>query len=162
MKFGQLAKLIFSRLKLKLENHRGLSIFARERSKFEGWLKVEMCDILSKYFRDVCPEKERVDVSFSSWGIELKTVNTNLSYKGVIAKTRPITKNTAGVIEDIQKLKKLGHVNKAVLFLVFPAVHDNKDWQIQFQRIRKHLTDIRHCSFKFQDPIPGIIYFGLI
>jgi hypothetical protein len=162
MKFKELADLIFKELKPKLEDHNGLAVFARERSKFEGWLKVELCDSLFRRFKDVCPEKERVDVSFDKWGIELKTVNTNLRYKGVVYKTRPITKNTSGVIEDIEKLQKLKFNNKAVLFLVFPAEHEDKYWQIQLQRIRKHLSDVKHCSFNFKGGIPGIIYFGLI
>lgn len=162
MKFEELADLIFDGLKPKLENHKGLSVFARERSKFEGWLKVELCDSLMKHFNDVCPEKERVDISFDKWGIELKTVNTNLGYKGVVSKTRPITKNTAGVIEDIEKLRKLKFNNKAVLFIVFPSEHDNKNWQIQLERIRKHLSDIKHCSFNFKGGVPALIYFGLV
>ena len=92
MQFNELSNLIFQELKLKLEKHNGLAVFAKERSKFEGWLKVELCDSFLKYFKDVCPEKESVDISFGKWGIELKTLNTNLTYVGVVSKTRPITK----------------------------------------------------------------------
>jgi len=98
MEFKDLANLIFDEIKLKLENNQGLSIFAKERAKFEGWLKVELCDSLSKYFKDVAPERNRFDVTFENWAIELKTVNTNIRYENVKNKTRPITKNTQGVI----------------------------------------------------------------
>ncbi len=67
MEFEKLAELIFSEIKPKLENNQGLSIFAKERAKFEGWLKVELCDSLFKYFKDVTPEKDRVDVTFENW-----------------------------------------------------------------------------------------------
>ena len=74
MEFEDLSNLIFNEIKPKLENNQGLSIFAKERAKFEGWLKVELCNSLSKYFKDVTPEKNRIDVTFENWAIELKTV----------------------------------------------------------------------------------------
>lgn len=46
MEFKDMANLIFNEIKPKLENNQGLSIFAKERAKFEGWLKVELCDSL--------------------------------------------------------------------------------------------------------------------
>ncbi len=162
MEFEDLANLIFNEIKPKLENNQGLSIFAKERAKFEGWLKVELCDNLSKYFKDVAPERNRVDVTFENWAIELKTVNTNIRYKNVKNKTRPITKNTQGVINDIKKLKSIDYTNKAILFVVFPIIHCNKNWQVQLQRISKLLREIKHINFNFKDEIPGVVYFGLI
>jgi len=127
MDFDQLAKIVFDEVKPKLESNRGLSTFAAERAKFEGWLKVELCDSLSKHFGDVMPEKDRIDVTLGDWVIELKTVNTNITFPNVKRKTRPITKNTQGVINDIRKLRSLKLVNKAVLFVVFPVTHENRD-----------------------------------
>jgi len=54
MEFEELSVLIFNEIKPKLETHLGLSLFAKERAKFEGWLKVELCDSLLKHFNDVC------------------------------------------------------------------------------------------------------------
>ena len=96
MEFEDLTNLIFSEIKPKLGNNQGLSLFAKERAKFEGWLKVELCDSLSKYFGDVAPERNRIDITFGNWAIELKTINTNIRYENVKNKTRPITKNTRG------------------------------------------------------------------
>jgi len=162
MEFEDLAKLIFDELKPKLENNQGLSIFAKERAKFEGWLKVELCDSLSKYFKDVAPERNRIDVTFENWSIELKTVNTNIRYENVKNKTRPITKNRQGVINDIEKLKSTDYTNKAILFVVFPITHDNEDWQVQLQRISTSLREMKHVNFNFKDEIPGVVYFGSI
>jgi len=162
MEFEDLANLIFDEIKPKLENNQGLSIFAKERAKFEGWLKVELCNSLSKYFKDVAPERNRIDVTFENWTIELKTVNTNIRYKNVKNKHRPITKNTQGVINDIKKLKSIDYTNKAVLFVVFPIIHSNKNWQVQLQRISKLLREIKHVNFNFKDEIPGVVYFGSI
>jgi hypothetical protein len=166
MEFKDLAKLIFNEIKPKLENSQGLSIFAKERAKFEGWLKVELCDSLSKYFKDVAPERNcypcRIDVTFENWAIELKTVNTNIRYKNVKNKHRPITRNTKGVIDDIEKLKSTGYTNRGVLFVVFPITHSNRNWQVQLQRIFKLLREIKHINFNFKDEIPGVVYFGSI
>jgi len=162
MEFEDLANLIFNEIKPKLENNQGLSIFAKERAKFEGWIKVELCDSLSKYFKDVAPERNRIDVTFENWAIELKTVNTNIRYENVKNKTRPITKNTQGVINDIKKTKSNDYTNRAILFIVFPIIHSNKYWQVQLQRISKLLREIKHVNFNFKDEIPGVVYFGLI
>ena len=162
MEFKDMANLIFNEIKPKLENNQGLSIFAKERAKFEGWLKVELCNSLSKYFKDVAPERNRIDVTFENWAIELKTVNTNIRYENVKSKHRPITKNTQGVINDINKLKSIDYTNKAILFVVFPIIHSNKNWQVQLQRISKLLREIKHVNFNFKDEIPGVVYFGSI
>jgi len=162
MEFAELSKLIFSEIKPKLESNLGLSIFARERAKFEGWMKVELCESLSKYFKDVVPEKHRIDITFEDWAIELKTVNTNIRYENVENKHRPITKNTKGVVDDIGKLRLVDYTNKAVLFVAFPIIHDNKHWQIQLQRISSLLAVIRHVEFSFNNGIHGVIYFGHI
>lgn len=162
IEFEDLAKLIFDEIKPKLENSQGLSIFAKERAKFEGWLKVELCDSLSNCFEDVIPEKNRIDVTFENWAIELKTVNTNIRYKNVKNKIRPIAKNRQGVIDDIKKLKSIDYPNRATLFIVFPITHNNKYWQIQLQRISPSLREIKYVDFNFKDKIPGVIYFGLV
>lgn len=162
MEFAELSKLIFSEIKPKLESNLGLSIFARERAKFEGWMKVELCESLSKYFKDVVPEKHRIDITFEDWAIELKTVNTNIRYENVENKHRPISKNTKGVVDDIGKLRLVDYTNKAVLFVAFPIIHDNKHWQIQLQRISSLLAVIRHVEFSFNNGIHGVIYFGHI
>ena len=163
MKFNELAELIFSGLKPILENSNGLAIFARERAKFEGWLKVELCGIMSKHFKDVTPKKQRVDVCFGDWGIELKTVNTNIRYSGVRTKTRPITKNTQGIINDIDKLLRLDIKNRAILFVTFPIEPNNIYWQKQLKRISNKLTALKMCPFTFKGGvIKGVVYLGLV
>lgn len=162
MLYEKLSDTIFAELKPRLEEHQGLSFFAEERAKFEGWLKVELCDILSNHFDKIFPEKDRIDVTFDNWAIELKTVNTNIRYKNVKNKQRPITKNTQGVINDIEKLRNIPVANKGVLFIVFPIKHANEYWQTQLERINKHLTKLRHAEFSFKQKAPGVIYFGLV
>jgi hypothetical protein len=163
MDFDKLSSLIFAEIVPKLENHKGIFIFAKERAKFEGWLKVELCESLSKYFQNVIPERDRIDITFNDWAIELKTVNTNYRFENTEYKTRPITKNIQGVIEDIEKLKKTSsYSNKAILFIVFPATHNHENWQIHLQKIQEKLKKIRFKEIKFGNNIPGVIYFGLI
>ncbi len=162
MDFDQLARIVFDEMKPKLESNQSLGVFARERAKFEGWLKVELCESLLKHFNDVTPEKNRTDVTFEDWAIELKTPNTNYRFPGVIPKHRPITNNTQGIIDDIQKLRSSNFANKAVLFVVFPAVHGHPDWQNQLSRITRLLSRLEYEQFRFKGDIPGIIYFGSV
>ena len=98
----------------RIQASKGLGVFAKRRAKFEGWLKVELIDILCKNGVDgVVPEAGRIDVSFDDVAIELKTVNTN--YRDGIAENlvRPITKNIRGVIKDIDNHRG----NKSKVFL---------------------------------------------
>ena len=163
MNFNNLQGLIMKELRDKIENHKGLTIFAKNRAKFEGWLKVELVNILQKQCPDVEPEKELVDISFKDWLIELKTVNTNYKYKGVPYKTRPITENVKGVIEDIKQLRKKKSANKAVLFIVFPVDQNSGYWQKHLEKIDSNLSACISETFKFNNSdIPGIIYLGLV
>ena len=162
MDTDKLISIVFKSLKEKLEESNGLGIFAKERSKFEGWLKVELCDTLSKHSKDIFPEKGRVDIVFDNWLIELKTVNTNYRYKNVENKHRPITKNVSNVIEDILALKKHTNKKKAVIFVTFPVEHNNPDWQKHLLRMKKHLSTLEHVEFKFVGGFPGVLYFGLV
>jgi hypothetical protein len=158
----QIYELILSDLVPKIEAHAGLSVFARERAKFEGWFKVELLSTLTKKCKDVVPEKDRVDICLEDWAIELKTVNTNITYPGVKTKTRPITRNTDAVIKDIEKLKRLKTRNSAVSFIVFPIEPDNKDWAVQLNRIKLHTKEMRSHPFKFSTGIPAVLYFALV
>ena len=162
MEFLEIKKILLYKLKPKLENNSGLAIFAKERAKFEGWLKVELIEILSDYFSDVIPENNRIDLTFGEWAIELKTINTNIRYKNVKNKHRPITKNVKGIISDINNLKSSSFFRKGVLFIVFPSEHKNVNWQIHLNKIKKFLNKIEYIQFMFLNKIPGIIYFGEI
>jgi len=167
MKFEVLADIIFEKLKPKMETNRGLSIFAKNRAKFEGWLKVELCEILSEYSVHVIPEKstalkKKIDVIFQDWAIQLKTINTNYRYRGVEKKTRPITMNVQGVIDGIGILNSTEFDKKGVMFVVFPAEHGHRFWQEHYQKIGTFSKEIKYASFFFKDDIPGVIYFCLI
>jgi hypothetical protein len=60
-------------------------------------------------------------------------VSTNYRFENVEDKSRPITMNIQGVINDIKKLKSSSYANKAILFIAFPAIHNHKDWQIHLK-----------------------------
>jgi len=158
--FDKVAEIIFDEIVPRLENRVGVGIFARERAKFEGWLKVEVCESLLKHYPTVIPEKDRIDVTFDDWAIELKTVNTNYQYQKVTKKRVRITDEINEVIDDINKLQEKTYTNKAILFVVFPTTHCNKKWQYHLTKIRKRLKNIRHREFKFANGVPGVIYFG--
>lgn len=167
MNFTELSKIILESLSNRLTKSFGLSVFAKERAKFEGWLKVEVCDILlCNNINNVVPEKHRIDIMCDGWAIELKTANTNYRYSNVVNKHRPITKNVQGVIDDIEQLRKsskLAGVKKAVLFVVFPVSHLKSEWQEHLNKIKQYLSnEIVYKSFMFNNGVKGVIYLGQV
>ena len=165
MTFNELSKLIFEPLAKRIESEKSLGIFARGRSKFEGWLKVAVCSLLVEGgIENVIPEQDRIDVKCDGWAIELKTTNTSYRYSNVITKTKTITKNIQGIINDIEALRastNLVGTKKAVLFVVFPVTHDKLDWQEHLAKVKESLgSNIVHHSFKFNNGIDGMIYLG--
>lgn len=166
-----LRRFIFSKLKPELESRKGLFIFAQQRAKFEGWLKVELCDLLSERFDNVKPEhsitkKKRVDITFEDWALELKTINTSYEHDFVQTKGRPITLNIRGVIKDAKKLKNLKKIRqRAVLFLVFPLSADNKEWDGHVKKLSQHLNKLKMATFYFtyeREKIEGALYFATV
>lgn len=167
LEFIKIKEIIFNELKPKLESNKGLAIFARQKAKFEGWLKVELVEILSNYFYDISPENNRIDITFKDkvnkdWAIELKTINTNMRYENVIGKIRPTTLNIKDAIHDIEKLKLTTYVNKVILFIAFPAENKNQKWQMHLNKIKNKLKQIEYMEFYFSNKIPGVIYLGKI
>ncbi len=59
-----LVEFIFNELVNKIEANKGLALFASRRAKFEGWLKLELCDSLLKISHNVVPEKDYIDIVF--------------------------------------------------------------------------------------------------
>ena len=55
--FKQALQTILDDLKTKLESNRGIQVFVENRDKFEGWVKVEIVDILyNKITKNIVPE----------------------------------------------------------------------------------------------------------
>jgi len=152
----------------RISNTQALATFAKRRSKFEGWLKVELIDVLIRNGFNALPEVGFIDVSFGHVAIELKTVNTNIRYTnaGVIDTIRPITKNVQSVVKDIEKLRTNADTDlkdKFVVFVVFPIEHDNTNWQVQLKRITDNLEDVIYQEFRFfSGDVPGVIYYGKV
>ena len=165
MEFNALADIIFKGLARCISEHEGLEVFAVERAKFEGWVKVELVRILRRYFEEVIPEGEGIDVVAGDWAIEIKTVNTNYAHPLVKKKHRPITKNIKRILKDIEKLRKnTKFKNKAILFIVFPLPEDSLDkwWLKHLSKIRGKLRDLVSHKFTFRNNVPGIIYLGKV
>lgn len=163
IEFEEVSEYLFKEIKTKVQNNKGLNVFAEERAKFEGWLKVEICNSLHDKVENLIPEKSFIDITFKDWAIELKTFSTNYKHPIVTPKSRPITDNVDGVIKDIKDLKDKHseYKNKAILFVVFPIEQDNQSWKKHLSRITE-LVKLSHEDFKFNNGVPGIIYFGLI
>lgn len=157
-----LLNITFDNLISKIQANIGLNQFVLERSKFEGWLKVELIDTLCKNQIVAKPEVNRIDVSFKNTAIELKTINTNYRLDNVANKTRPITKNINGVLKDIWDLKKQPIENKFVIFIVFPLDAQSKKWKIHLEKIRLELKELVWKDFHFENGVPSTIYVGKV
>jgi len=167
MKVQKLIDHTAEELVRRIQASEGLAVFAKRRAKFEGWLKVELIDILLKSgVKNVVPEAELVDVSFDDVAIELKTLNT--SYRDGIAerKLRPITLNVKSVIDDIEKHRrgKSRHQFKYVIFIVFPLWEGHPKWDVHLNSIEKALCN--KCQphfFRFgisEENVSGCLYYG--
>ncbi len=163
MTFEQLWNILEREIPSKINQHNGLTFFIKNRAKFEGWLKVELCDILSKHTNDITPEKDRIDVVFNEWALELKTSNTNYRYEDIQNKHKPITKNVANIIKDITDLRNnQKYSNKAVIFIIFPLSKTTKDWQQHLKKIENELKELKEKEFCFKNKTNAILYCGLI
>lgn len=162
MKAEELKEATVNDLIKKINNNIGLNQFAIERSKFEGWLKVELIDSLMKNQIIAKPEVSRVDVSFENTAIELKTINTNYRFDNVKNKTRPITKNIDGILKDITDLKKNEVENRFVVFIVFPVDFSKPEWLFHLKKVEDKLLELTFKEFEFNNGIPAIIYYGKI
>jgi hypothetical protein len=117
----------------------------RQRAKFEGWLKVELGALLESKGVSVRLEEtlpltsSRADIRADfvpgePTFIMLKTVNTNYRFTGVESLTRPITKNIAGVVEDLSKLRAgVEGPSILVVFPVFPLHADDEARRIAWE-----------------------------
>ncbi|MBK9153981.1 MAG: hypothetical protein IPM25_07145 [Chloracidobacterium sp.] len=146
----------------RISRSAALGVFAKRRAKFEGWLKVELVDILISKGYDAIPEQGLIDVTFRDVAIELKTVNTN--YRDGIAENtiRPITMNINAVVHDINNLRLNPVETKFVIFIVFPSI-DNDRWRRHLQRVNDALG--RACCgkhFRFKSGVAGTIYYGQV
>ena len=166
MEFDKLTSLVLDGLTLKLESHQGLNAFTRERSSFEGWLKVELCSVLLESGLDPTPDTNKVDIACGDWGIDIRTVSTNIPHEQVRSVKRSLTKNVEMLIKDIWKLtnpgKSVSFPKRALLFVVSPLTHDNERWQsIHLGQITSELSRLEHQTFQFESGVPGVLYFGL-
>ncbi len=163
MTFQELWNILEKEVPNKISQHNGLNFFIKNRAKFEGWFKVELCDILSKYTNNITPEKDRIDVVFDDWALELKTSNTNYRYENVKNKTRPITKNITSIIKDIIDLKHNTNYNKkAVVFIIFPLSKNTRDWDKHILKIKNELVELKEKEFYFKSGTSAILYCGLV
>lgn len=160
MEIKILQNLIEEILIPKIQRSKALERFTHTRAKFEGWLKVEIIEMLIEKGYDALPEINTIDVSFPNVGIELKTTNTNYRYAGVLNKNKAIKKNRESILDDIESLMYSTFKFKYVVFLVFPVEHDHPSWQSHLNIIKPYLSDIRYSQFKILNGHSMVFYIG--
>lgn len=123
-----------------------LAIAMRQRAKFEGWLKFELAahaelqgaiEVQVEASADDS-SNSRADLTFiyadERYDVELKTCNTNWRMRGILDKTRPITKNVASVIKDARKLRHCSG-RGVVAACIFPVEVGDMRWVNYLSRI---------------------------
>ncbi len=143
-----------------LEQHRSLlAVAVRQRAKFEGWLKFELAQYAEQQgasaveVETVSESGARSDLSFiydgQRYDVELKTPNTNWRMNGVLARTRPITKNIASIVIDGKKLLRCPGQG-IVAFCLFPIASGDGKWIRYLNRIGLELgvdlSESQHTS----------------
>ncbi len=162
MNADQIWKIISIELPKKIKENPGLNAFVNNRAKFEGWLKVEISNILSQY-GIVVPEQDKIDIVFDQIiAIELKTPNTNYRYMGIMNKGKPITDNINSIIKDINTLQTTSYPQKTVLFIAFPLELPNKRWEKHLNKITSKLQKYYSVEIVFENGKKGMLYFGII
>ena len=139
-----------------------ITIALRQRAKFEGWLKFELAAYAEQNgatrveveaSKESSQTHERSDITFYlqdvRYDLELKTPNTNWRSGGIETKTRPITKNIAGIVQDVKKLQySVGQ--GIVAFVLFPIPPRDDRWVHYLRRIAGEtgvpLSERQHCS----------------
>ena len=140
-----------------LQNNSSLiSIALRQRAKFEGWLKFELANRLLQSYKDTRVEfpigGKHIDIMSNNSLIELKTPNTNYNATNVEHKTKPITKNVSGIVNDIKKLRDLrGNHDAYIAFVMFP---------IDDTLYRKHVNTIENALGYKPNVSPETITIG--
>lgn len=129
-----------------------VAIALRQRAKFEGWLKFELAAYAEENgargveveasSADSAASRRRAHLSFYfdqvRYDLELKTPNSSWRVPGVDDKTRPITKNVAGIVSDARKLFSSPN-HGLVAFVLFPVPEGDRRWVVYLGRIAQEL-----------------------
>ena len=127
-----------------------MDIHLPQRAKFEKYLQSALACRLKKIYSDTIIEYpiggKLIDLYSNNTCIELKTPTTNYKISGITNKTRPITKNIASIIEDIQKLRVLSVKNGVVAFVLFPIDINKKNYLYYVNKIITALGHKNYCQ----------------
>ena len=144
-------------------------IAIRQRAKFEGWLKFELAHALEKAqsYSNVRVEEpylkgsnKKADIAFTFKGrkcfLQLKTCNTNWRVDSVEVKTRPITENIDGVIDDIEEMRRIKKPALGIALMVLFPVDIKKSLDKianDIRRIKNGEMLLKACSLSNRIPI---------
>jgi hypothetical protein len=168
--FNVLAKELRKVLKLKVAT----GIYSKNRQQFEGWLQLEIIEILSEYFTKILPERDNIDITIGKeWAIELKVVSTNyngnfldrntLEASDIPKKKKNITNMRTSIISDINKLENHNYDNKVVIFLVTPLEHNQKDWvKYHYPKLVSNVIEMKRIDIELRNTIKGVLYYGKV
>lgn len=167
MDFAELSEIVLEGLKPKLSTSSGTGAMASGRTDIDGWLLAELTGVLvDAGCRPVTrSEKEKLDIVFGKWGIDIRTIVTNMPCEAARDRKNNIKKTISDMTKEIWKLTNPGKTsckNRALLFVAYPTEHDNERWQsLYLRQMATELTKLEYVSFTFSSGVPGVLYFGL-
>ncbi|MFH1687816.1 MAG: hypothetical protein ABIE70_09885 [bacterium] len=167
MDFAELSGIVLTKLPERLQTNPGVAAMAAHRTEIDGWLLSELLGVLVEAGcrPEPRPDKERLDVVFGKWGLDVRSLVTNMPCAAAKDRTQSIKKTISDMTKEIWKLTNPGKTsrkNRALVFAAYPAEHDNERWQSVFLRqIATELTKLEYTSFTFSNGVPGILYLGL-
>jgi len=157
MNFSDIANLVENKLIPKFVIHEGIKSYFEQKSRFEGWLQVEITGLLKTFFSDnVIPEKHKnIDIVVGNWGIELKVFASDTKYKvpDKICKFMNSIKNK----DQINKSKL---INNVIIFIVFPKIINNITFNNHLEIIEKHCSKFKKIEININESLNGMLYIG--
>lgn len=162
MDYEQLCGIIENKLIPIFKDSTAISLFVWERSKFEGWLKVELCGVLFDAGQKVKPEDQTIDITCEGCAIELKTITHRFEVPELPdKKTKRMYKTIDSLLDEINDLKFCKYENKIVLFVLFPYVN-NEYLLSHINKINDKLIDRKSYKVCLNNGSEIMLYIGRV
>ena len=160
-------------LKSWLSTSLGTSVFAENRVKFSGALKLALTENLMLLNQKATPVINRnwIKIENEKATILCKTINTDYTYYPCVAHTEKQEKLfSINVYNDIvDLLTELTEMHKKyagtafIVLIVFPCTHNDIEWKINYNIIDDIIPNcLSYIDFRFSNNLSGVLYYGQV
>ncbi len=158
MNFSVLVEAIRKSIIPKIEKHRGIESYTNQRSRFEGWLQVEIVGLLKTIMNNenVIPEKHNdVDIVVGDWAIELKVLTSETNNQ--------VPTNICDLKRSIEKrelIKNSKLNNNVIILIVYPKIINNSTYDNHINEIKMYFEKFEQIEIHFNELLKGVLYIG--